>query len=375
MEKFIGNVTGMQINKLIFENSISKLTNPEPKRIVILRALQLGDMLTAVPAFRALRSAFPEAVITLIGLPWERGFAERFSTYLDDFIEFPGFPGFPEQPAQLESIPRFITEVQESHFDLAIQMQGSGGISNSLTMLFAAKVNAGFYQPGSYCPDQQRFLVYPVHEPEVIRHIRLMEFLGIPSQETHLEFPLSAQDWEEFHDIQERYDLESCNYAVLHPGARDLARRWPTEWFAAVGDGLAQRGLRVVLTGTADEAHLTSAVVSQMKSPAFDLAGQTNLGTLGALLNASRLLVSNDTGVSHLADALDLPSVILFTASDPYRWAPLDHQLHRVVAWATAAVPQVVLDEVDTLLDENNGHADKNSLQSNILHSIEPAYQ
>lgn len=375
MNNFIGNDLGTGNKNGDVYNQIGKLDDPAPKRIVILRALQLGDMLTVVPALRALRSAFPEASISLIGLPWERNFVERFHAYLDGFIEFPGFPGFPEQPAQIERIPEFITEVQERKFDVAIQMQGSGGISTPLIMLFGAKLNAGFYVPGVYCPDPERFLAYPLHEPELVRQIRLMEFLGIPSQGTHLEFPLSTQDWEEFHDIQGRYDLESCNYAVIHPGARDLARRWPTAWFAAVGDSLAKRGLRVVLTGTADEAHLTSAVASQMETTALDLAGQTNIGSLGALLSASRLLISNDTGVSHMADALDLPSIILFTASDPYRWAPLNRQLHRVIAWATAAVPQVVLDEVDAILEEKNVQTENSLLQTNTRYAIEPAYQ
>ncbi|MGE5222661.1 MAG: glycosyltransferase family 9 protein [Omnitrophica WOR_2 bacterium] len=331
-------------------NQNLKLKNPEPERITILRALQLGDLLCAVPAFRSLRSAFPNALISLIGLPWAVDFVARFNAYIDDFIEFPGYPGFPEQPAQIHKLPSFLQSVQQSHYDLALQMQGSGGISNSLVVTLGAERNAGFYLPGEYCPDPERFFSYPVHEPEVWRHLRLMEFLGVPLLGNELEFPLNSNDWEQFHDLQEKYDLEGCNYVVIHPGARSLARRWPTAWFAAVADGMAERGLRVVLTGTSEEAYLSADVASQMKAPALDLAGQTSLGSLAALLSASRLLVSNDTGVSHIADALKVPSVILFTASDPNRWAPVDRSLHRIVAWATTAVPQVVLDEVDALL-------------------------
>ena len=85
------------------------------------------------------------------------------------------------------------------------------------------------------------------------------------------------------------------------------------------------------MTGTADERAITGAVLSAMRESAVDLAGETTLGVLAALLAHSRLLVSNDTGVSHIAAALRVPSVVVFTGSDPARWAPLDRTRHQVV--------------------------------------------
>ncbi len=338
-------------------NAINRLGDPSPKSVVILRALQLGDLMCAVPAFRALRGALPEARITLVGLPWSSSFVERFSQYLDDFIEFPGFPGFPERLPQIHRFPSFLSEVQSQQYDLALQMQGSGSISNPLIVLFGARENAGFCLRSQYCPDTDRFLTYPVDEPEVRRHLRLMEYLGVPLKGDALEFPLSAQDWDELHLLERQYGLKMGEYAVIHAGSRSFERRWPAERFAAVGDGLTARGLRVVLTGTPEEANLASLVATQMRQPALNLAGQTSLGSLAGLLSGARLVVCNDTGVSHLADALRIPSVILFTASDPNRWAPKDARLHRIVAWATAAIPTVVLDEVDELLKEERVYA------------------
>ncbi len=346
---------------------LSKLGNHDPERIVVLRALQLGDLMCTIPAFRALRAAFTTAEISLIGLPWACSFVDHFQPYIDHFIEFPGFPGFAERKPDIERLPDFLKSVQARNFDLAIQMHGSGGISNPLIMLFGAKLNAGFYLPGQYCPEKERFFAYPVHEPEVMRHLHLMEFLGFPSQGSDLEFPLYPQDWIEFQPIQIEHSLEANTYAIIHPGSRSAIRRWPVECFAKVGDGLAERGLRVVLTGSASEAKITASVRNLMKYPAIDLAGKTSLGSLGVLLSGARLLICNDTGVSHMAAAFRLPSVVLFIASDPERWAPLDHNLHRIVAWASAASPSIVMDEADCLLSQECIHNDR----SEIFHSTQ----
>src|SRR5262249_20056841 len=74
---------------------------PLPRRVVCLRALRLGDLPCAVPAFRAIRAALPNAEIVLVILPWAREFVERYAGYLDGFREFPGYPGLPEREPRI----------------------------------------------------------------------------------------------------------------------------------------------------------------------------------------------------------------------------------------------------------------------------------
>lgn len=323
-----------------------------PKKIVILRALQFGDLMCAIPAFRALRTAAPTSQISLVGLSWSRNFIQRFKKYLDEFIEFPGYPGFPEITPRIQEIPRFLQNLQERNFDLCLQMQGSGYISNSLSVLFGAKENAGFYLPGQYCPDAASFLPYPVHEPEVIRHIQLMDFLGIPAQGTHLEFPIEEAEWQRQRELLSIFNLIPGEFICIHPGARDPKRRWAPKKFAAVADGLSKLGFKIILTGSSEESEITANVAELMENSSVDLAGKTSVGVMGAVLADSRMLICNDTGVSHLAAALKIPSIVLFLASEVSRWAPLDTTFHRVIPWAVDINPQSVIVEAEKLLRE-----------------------
>ncbi|MDQ4077781.1 MAG: glycosyltransferase family 9 protein [Chloroflexota bacterium] len=337
-----------------------RLDNQLPQRVVIVRALRgLGDLLCAVPAWRALRAALPEAEIALVALPEVERLVDRFSHYIDQYIEFPGYPGIEERPPEVQRLPDFFAAMHREGFDLALQMHGSGGTSNPFTIMLGARLSAGFFLPGEYCPDPGRFLVYPEGEPEVRRHLLLMEFLGIPLTGESLEFPLDEEDWSALQEIEVWNDLQQGAYVCIHPGARDPARRWPPECFAVVADALANQGLRVVLTGTPEERTLTEAVTRAMHYRPIDLAGRTSLGAVAALLSRARLLICNDTGVSHLAAALGTPSVVLFLDADPARWAPLDRERHRILdargevqmgSGYRAVPPEMVLGQAEALL-------------------------
>jgi len=309
-----------------------------PRKIAVFRALQLGDMLCTVPALRALRAAAPLAHITLIGLPWATTFVKRFSAYLNDLLVFPGFPAFPEQEAHLNAVPHFLAEAQRQRFDLAIQMHGNGCLSNPLTLLFAAERCAGFHVAGQYCPDPRTFLPWEEREHEVMRNLRLVEFLGAPRQGEHLEFPLGDTDFRALQRSQINLPAPGT-FVCIHPGARLPSRRWLPQRFAEVADRLAVSGMKIVLTGSPDEADVVRSVRASMRMPALDLCGQTDLGALAALLTQARLVVTNDTGISHVAAAVATPSVVVSCGGDPVRWAPLDNERHLVISAEAACRP------------------------------------
>ena len=285
-------------------------------------------MLCSVPALRALRAGFPAARITLLGLASAREFQPRFSAYGDDLLEFPGYPGIPEVEFDPARLAEFTTEVQ-GRFDLALQMHGSGTHSNGFTSLLGAKASSGYCLPALWCPDPEWYLPHPAHSHEIRRWLELLEFLGIPPQGEHLEFPELPEDVRQLNESWS--DWQNRPFTCLHPGAFEEERRWPVERFAQAGDSLAAEGYTVVLTGGASEKELTRAVGEAMTRPAVDLAGRTGLGAIASLLRRASLLICNDTGISHLAAAVKTRSVVIFAASDPERWAPLDRGLHRVV--------------------------------------------
>jgi ADP-heptose:LPS heptosyltransferase len=316
--------------------------------------------------------AFPQAHIALIGLPWANAFVDRFRRYLDEFIEFPGYPGLPERPAMIETIPTFLADMQRRRFDLAIQMHGSGQYVNQLLTLLGAETNAGFALAGEHCAEERLFMSYPDHIPETERHLALLRHLEIPADNSRLEFPLDESDMTTFRLLQTVHGLQPGSYVCLHPGGRGSLRRWAPHLFSRVGDQLIERGYRVVITGTEAERPIAEIVMAHMHGNATDLVGQTDLGTLAVLLSQSALLIANDTGVSHMAAALEVPSVIVCVGSDPARWSPENRALHRVligrdttVTDVLAAVPRLarslpshktIVAPTDVVPDVSEGH-------------------
>jgi len=200
------------------------------KSIGVFRALQLGDMLCSIPAVRALRMAYPEAKITLIGLPWAASFTRRFNKYFDSFICFPGYTGLPEQPFSEAAYSNFLYSMRQEHFDLLIQMQGNGTIVNPMLLTWNAKHVAGFFNQHSVVDGSDLFLEYPDGISEIHRHLALMEHLGIPSAGDHLEFPIIAGDYNDFAAMN--VTLRQKGYVCVHPGSRGRWRQWPPMFFA-----------------------------------------------------------------------------------------------------------------------------------------------
>ena len=311
---------------------IEPMIHERAQRIAVFRALQLGDLLCAVPVLRALRHAWPRAHVTLVGLPSSEAFARRFDRYVDDWLGFPGAVGLPEQPPAGSRLPGFFAQARARRFDLALQLHGSGERTNGIVRMMGAKRSCGFAPAHGLGAAGDDFLRWPEEESEIERLLRVVDHLGIARRGRELEFPLRENERRAWRRIAQRHSLDPQRLVLVHPGARFPSRRWPVERFAELADRLALRGWQIAITGSADESALAASMRRSMRTRAADLSGATGLGELGAAIESCRLLVCNDTGVSHVAVGVGTRSVVVASGSEIRRWRPLDRRMHPVLA-------------------------------------------
>lgn len=306
---------------------LTRLPAP-PQKIALLRASRIGDFICAIPALRALRQSLPDAEITMITLPMLADIARR-CPYIDTVQLFPGFPWLAEQLFEPHKAVNFLQQMQAECFDLAIQIQGTGVLSNPFTLLLGARTTAGFVRPGDAPGILDAALEYPQQCHEIQTVLAMMTFLGAAEQGYELEFPLWPQDYQAaetlLHDIKPPL-------IGLHPAAREATRRWFIDRFAAVGNALQRKyGGTVLILGEPEELHTGKRLADMLDVPYLNLIGQTSLVSLGALMTKLSVFITNDTGPSHIAYALKTPTIIIFGGGNPATNGPLTPGPFRVL--------------------------------------------
>ena len=302
---------------------------------VVLRPLGLGDLLTGVPAMRAIRAAVPDHRLVLATTAAREPMAGLIDA-VDEVLVAREL-----EPLDWTGPPP----------DLAVDLHGKGPASHVVVADLRPRRLLTFDSPG--CPGPR----WSPDEHEVHRWCRLVsEGLGVPADPDALDVAVP--------DVP----APVAGAAVVHPGAAFPGRRWPPERFAAVARHLAATGHEVRITGGPAEVDLAREVAAAAGlGPDAVLAGRTSPLELAAVVAAARVVVSGDTGVAHLATAYRRPSVVLFGPVSPALWGPprrLGEQgpLHVVLwhgdgtgdPWGTEldpALATVTVDEVTAALD------------------------
>lgn len=297
------------------------MPRPAHPRVVALRALGLGDLCTAVPALRALRRGHPQHEIVLAAPAWLGPLAAEAGVRTVDVSGL-------ERPLPVELCDP----------EVAVNLHGRGPESIRRLLELRPRHLVTFRHPGVDATGDGP--PWRTGEHEVERWCRLLVHHGIDADpgDLHLETP--------------RAEPRVPGAVVVHPGAAAAGRRWPVERFAAVVRHLVAHGERVVITGSPAERALGRAIVGRVGCAGgrvIDLSGATDLAQLCALVAHARALISNDTGVAHLASAYRTPSVVLFGPTSPSTWGPPASGRHRVVWRGRVGDPHAA--ELDPGLD------------------------
>ncbi|HZG04029.1 MAG TPA: glycosyltransferase family 9 protein [Streptomyces sp.] len=269
-------------------------------RLLVLRALGLGDLLAGVPALRALRREFGGYEIVLAA-PRELEPLARLSGAVDTLLHAAA-PGraVPEEIGWPGPPPR-----------VAVDLHGRGPESMRPLERLAPHRLLAFAAPGG--PP------WYAEEHERDRWCRFLRWYGVPADPSDLRLPRPAAV------------SPAPGAVVLHPGAGSPARCWPVERYAAVAAGLRRAGRRVVVTGGPQEYDLLARLAKLAALPDADVHGGPPLERLAALVAGASAVVSGDTGIAHLAVALGTPSVTLFGPVAPRLWGPPPLPRHRAL--------------------------------------------
>ncbi len=283
---------------------------PEVRKIAVLRANLLGDFVFTLPALEALKQTHPEAEITLLGKPWHAEYLSHRLGPVDHVVVIPRVRGLGEPLDCVENadeLERFFARMNEERFDLAIQLHGGGLHSNPFVRRLGARVTVGLKTKDAIALD--RSLPYVYHQHEILRLLEAVALAGAKARIIEPRIHVTERDLKE---LEEKLKLPDAPLVVLQPGATDLRRCWPPSSFAAVGDALIEKGACVAINGTALERPIVEAVMGEMKHKALDASGLLSLCGLTGLLSRACLVVSNDTGPLHLAQAVGTATVGIY---------------------------------------------------------------
>jgi len=272
-------------------------------RVLVLRALGLGDFLTAVPALRAVAAAYPHHHRQLATPGALAPLARLLEGAVDEVID-----AAPLAPLAIDAP------------DVAVNLHGRGPQSHRVLLATHPRRLIGFAH--AEVPETSGFPEWREDEHEVTRWCRLLVESGIPADASRLDLPVPP----------DRPPREVIGATLLHPGAADAARRWPIERWAQVAAAQAATGRRVIVTARGDEIGLARAVAERAELEDAVFAGGDVL-MLAALVAAAGRVVVGDTGVAHLATALGTPSVVLFGPTAPARWGPPPSRPQHRVIW------------------------------------------
>lgn len=298
------------------------------RRILAVRLDNVGDVVLLSPALRALRNAAPMASITLMATPVGAQVAPLLP-WIDDVVvqqvvwqDASG--AMPFDPTREQSL---VETLRAGAYDAAFiftSFSQSPYPPAYACYLAGIPIRAGLSKEfgGAVLSHNGRPLPDDVHQAE--RNLRLLEDAGIPAMDRSLELRVPHDARASADGLLQAHGLGAMTrLVVVAPGASCAARRYAPNRFVAAAQQVARAsGLRIVVAGSERERPLAADIASAVEG-GVSLAGDTTIPELAAVIDRAALVIANDSGPMHIADALRRPMVILFSGTELERqWEP-----------------------------------------------------
>jgi lipopolysaccharide heptosyltransferase II len=294
------------------------------RHILCIRLDSLGDVLMCTPAMRAVKHARARPTVTLL----TSGCGAAVAPYvaeIDAAIEYAAPWMKSSAPHEVVLDAEFIAALAARRFDAAVIFT-----SYSQSALPAALLCylAGIPLRLAHCRENPYQLLSDwITDPEpqaLVRHevrrqLDLVASVGWRTDDARLSFAVRDVDLAAVRRRLERAGIDADQpWILLHPGASAASRRYPPEhWSAAIGALARRTACPMVLTGEAQEAPLIDQIRERCGVAVHSLAGQLDLGQLGAAIRLAAVVVSNNTGPAHMAAAIGTPLVALYALTNP----------------------------------------------------------
>ncbi len=295
------------------------------KKIIVIRQHdQLGDFLLSTPVFHALRNQFPDAHIAVMARKYTASLMQH-NEYVDTVITFYEHG----KDWNLGRITKFIKLLRRG-YDLAIVLNT---VSHSLTSDLAARLSGAKYVLG---PEHLTFqgttrnFFYHFNAPYIkqernqsLRNLDILSYIGIQAVEPYEHITLLTEEKNDARELllQKGWDGKQMLISV-HPGAGKLMNRWPVENFAKAAQELADYyDAQLLITWGPNEKELGESLCSQLKGNIIT-AVDPDIRRFASILSCSDMILCNDTGVLHVAAAINLPLVVVFGPTNPAEWKP-----------------------------------------------------
>lgn len=307
----------------------------EPQKILVRAPNWIGDAVMSIPALMGIKSGFPAAGIFILAKPWVAEIFQEFSP--SDKIILYESPGKHQGLTGKMSLAQ---KLKKENLDLAILFPNSFE-SALITYLARIPKRAGYNTDG-----RGLLLTHPVPAAnkkkghQIDYYLNLVNYLGFPTPTRIPRLRISAEQASWAHKKLKSLGMDKEYLVGLTPGSSyGPAKQWPWEKFAELSEMINKTlGAKVIILGSQSDQPIAQKILQGRQKMGYDFTGQTTLAEAMALLANCQFLVTNDSGLMHVAAALQVPLVAIFGSTDPDHTGPMGEHC-RVIRKALPCSP------------------------------------